>query len=144
MLTEQELIPAMLSEHFPALMFKENVAGSRYGFMYTKQNQNIPNLPHGPAILRLEYGSIAVINQDMSWAFNKEKNCTCQHCTAECAAIGHRHHLVCRCQYRSLVVIPISTNSFISFKPIIDVCIMKWHEYHKGCSACAVEVDRYD
>lgn len=144
MLTEQELIPAMLSEHFPTLMFKENKTESRYGFMYAKQDKIAPNLPHGPAILRLEYGSIVVINQDISWEFNKEKHCTCQHCTPECAYIGHRHYLLCKCLYRPLLVIPISTNSFVSFKPIIDVCIMKWHEYHKGCSTCAIEIDRYD
>lgn len=115
-LNEEVLIPKMLTEYWPELVFVrggdsgvEYNVKPWYGFMYLDIARiPIGNRAHGPAILRLSEGSIFVIDQNDAWNdwLPKRKN-----------------------YVKKVIEISISDPKFYKYKPIINKRIKEWLKY---------------
>ena len=114
---EEELVPKMLSEYWPDLIYtcspnsgREDNVKPWYGFMYLNINKlPVENRVHGPAILRLSLGSIFVIDQKDAWKDYLPRR--------------RSNHV------EKVIEIPISDPNFDKYKPIINRRIKDWLRY---------------
>lgn len=118
MITEETLIPSLLSQIWPELIFVKNGASTRYGFMYHKDYAD-----HGKAILRLSSGYIIIINQNED---NYSRSRSEVHAPTDLLP--------------GEILVSISDPNIKKYKSIVSKRIRQWKKDHMNCRVCRGQV----